>query len=141
MTGGLAAANLGSVMVIGRSLPDAAVSAISGRDCSIVRLDQGQAYCRLPEPPPLPPPYCTRSIGRVDCWRAPPLPCRYLSASPMAARSSAPSKRHTGRDAGPGCGEAACRRIGAALQHVFRFAPLRLSGKACRQQKTWGTIR
>jgi hypothetical protein len=68
-----AAANIGSVMVIGRTLPDALVSVVSGRDCSAVRLDQGQAYCRPEEPPPAPPPYCTRSIGRVDCWRAPPL--------------------------------------------------------------------
>ena len=73
VTGGLAAANIGSVMVIGRTLPDVVVSLVSGRDCSAVRLDQGQGYCRLPEPPPTPPPYCTRSIGRVDCWRAPPL--------------------------------------------------------------------
>jgi hypothetical protein len=73
VTGGLAATNIGSVMVIGRTLPDAVVSAVSGRDCSAVRLDQGQGYCRLPEPPPALPPYCTRSIGRVDCWRAPPL--------------------------------------------------------------------
>jgi hypothetical protein len=73
VTGGLAAANIGSVMVIGRTLPDAVVSAVSGQDCSAVRLDQGQGYCRQPEPPPIPQPYCTRSIGRVDCWRAPPL--------------------------------------------------------------------
>lgn len=73
VTGGLAAANIGSLMVIGRTPLDAVVSAVSGRDCSAVRLDRGQGYCRPEEPPPAQPPYCTRSIGRVDCWRAPPL--------------------------------------------------------------------
>jgi hypothetical protein len=73
VTGGLAAANIGSVMVIGRTLPDAVVSAVAGRDCSAVRLDRGLEYCRPEEAPPPPVPYCTRSIGSVDCWRQPPL--------------------------------------------------------------------
>ena len=68
-----AAANIGSVMVIGRTLPDAVVSVATGRDCSAVRLDRGLDYCRPEEPAPLPPIYCTRSIGSVDCWRQPPL--------------------------------------------------------------------
>ncbi len=71
--GATAAAGVGSVVVIGRTPVDAAVSLASGRDCSIVRLDRGQSYCRPVEPSPAPPPYCTRSLGRVDCWREPPL--------------------------------------------------------------------
>ena len=67
------AIGLGSVAVIGRTPVDAAVSVASGRDCSVVRLDRGQSYCRPEEPPPPPQPYCTRSLGAVDCWRAPPL--------------------------------------------------------------------
>ena len=67
------AANIGSVMVIGRTLPDAVISAVAGRDCSAVRLDRGLDYCRPVEPPPAPPPYCTRSFGSIDCWRQPPL--------------------------------------------------------------------
>jgi hypothetical protein len=70
---GMAAVNIGSVMVIGRTVPDAVVSAVSGRDCSAVRLDRGLSYCRPEEAPPAPVPYCTRSIGGVDCWRQPPL--------------------------------------------------------------------
>jgi hypothetical protein len=67
------AVNIGSVMVIGRTVPDAVVSAVTGRDCSAVRLDRGQTYCRATESPPAPPPYCTRSIGSIDCWKQPPL--------------------------------------------------------------------
>ena len=36
-----------------------------------MRLDQGKSYCRPIEPPPEPPPYCTRSLGVADCWRDP----------------------------------------------------------------------
>ena len=72
--GAAGAAGVGSVVGIGRTPVDAAVSLASGRDCSVVRLDRGQSYCRpVVEPPPAPPPYCTRSLGRVDCWREPPL--------------------------------------------------------------------
>lgn len=70
-----AAVTAGSVVVIGRSPVDAVVSAATGRDCSVVRLDRGQDYCKPPEAPPAPPSYCTRSLGRVDCWTA-PLPGR-----------------------------------------------------------------
>lgn len=71
--GAAAAAGVGSVVVIGRTPVDAAVSLARGRDCSVVRLDRGLGYCRPVEPPPSAPPYCTRSLGRVDCWREPPL--------------------------------------------------------------------
>lgn len=68
-----AAVGVGSVAVIGRTPVDAVVSLASGQDCSVVRLDRGQSYCKPKEPPPAPPPYCTRSLGSVDCWRQPPL--------------------------------------------------------------------
>ena len=71
--GTAAAVGVGSVAVIGRTPVDAAVSLASWRDCSVVRLDRGLSYCRPLEPPPASPPYCTRSLGRVDCWREPPL--------------------------------------------------------------------
>lgn len=29
--------------------------------------------CASVEPPPTAPPYCTRTLGKVDCWRQPPL--------------------------------------------------------------------
>ncbi len=62
---------LASVAIIQRTPPDAIYSLITGKDCSVVRLDQGKSYCRPVEPPPEPPPFCTRSLGRVDCWQAP----------------------------------------------------------------------
>lgn len=68
-----AAVMVGSVAVIGRTPVDAVVSVVSGQDCSVVRLDRGLGYCRPPEAPPAAEPFCTRSLGRVDCWRQPPL--------------------------------------------------------------------
>jgi hypothetical protein len=54
------------------SPPDLAVSAISGRSCSVVNLDQGQSYCQALDPPTRPMPYCTHSLGDGgDCWAEP----------------------------------------------------------------------
>jgi hypothetical protein len=61
----------GSVAVIQRTPLDALWSLATGRDCSAVRLDAGQSYCRPTEPPPAPVPYCTRSLGVADCWADP----------------------------------------------------------------------
>jgi len=58
----------GSVAVIQRTPIDAAYSLVTGKDCSVVRLDQGLSYCRPIESPPALPPYCTRSLGVTDCW-------------------------------------------------------------------------
>jgi hypothetical protein len=62
---------VGSIAVMQRSPVDALYSIASGKDCSIVRLDQGKSYCRPVEPPPETPPYCTRSLANADCWRDP----------------------------------------------------------------------
>jgi len=63
-----AAVNIVSVTLVGRSMPDILISGLSGRDCSIVRVDRGLSYCGPAEEPPAPAPYCTPSLGRVDCW-------------------------------------------------------------------------
>ena len=84
-TGALAAADLASVVVFGRGIADIGVSAISGRDCSIVRLDRGLTYCAPVEPPPDPGPFCTRSLGTVDCWINPdalPMPQQPVADGP-----------------------------------------------------------
>ena len=66
-----AALGIGSIAVIGRTPGDALWSIATGRDCSVVRLGKGQSYCREREPSPETPPFCTRSLGRVDCWKDP----------------------------------------------------------------------
>jgi hypothetical protein len=70
-SGAFAAANAASVVVFARGIPDLVVSAISGRDCSVVHYDEGKPYCRPQEPPPEPPVFCTHSLGVVDCWLNP----------------------------------------------------------------------
>jgi hypothetical protein len=56
-----------SVAVFGRGVIDMGVSAVTGRDCSVVRLDKGQTYCAPTDPPP-PERLCTRTLATVDCW-------------------------------------------------------------------------
>jgi hypothetical protein len=68
---GVVGVTVGSVAVIGRTPGDAVYSLLTGRNCSVVRLDQGKTYCAPVEPPPETPPYCTRSLGVVDCWHDP----------------------------------------------------------------------
>lgn len=65
---GFGGAGIASIAILHRSPFDAAYSLISGRDCSIVRLDENKSYCRPEEPLPPPQRYCTRSLGVVDCW-------------------------------------------------------------------------
>jgi hypothetical protein len=57
-------AMVASVTTIQRTPADALYSWVTGRDCSVVRLDPI-------EPPPEPPAYCTRSLGSVNCWNDP----------------------------------------------------------------------
>lgn len=59
--------------VFGRGLVDVGVSGLAGRDCSIMRLDRGQTYCAPRDPSQRQQPYCTRSLGTVDCWADPGL--------------------------------------------------------------------
>ena len=68
---GVAAVTVGSIATIHRTPIDAVVSLVTGKDCSAVRLEQGKTYCRPMEPKPETPPYCTRSLGVVDCWTDP----------------------------------------------------------------------
>lgn len=78
--GVLAGVDVVSVVVFGRGVGDIGVSALSGRDCSVVRLERGQTYCAALEAAPGPGLVCTRSLGTVDCWEDPAkLPGQYSS--------------------------------------------------------------
>lgn len=59
------------IAIFHRSLPDMLYSAVTGRDCSVVRLDRNESYCRPVDPPVAPAPYCTRSLAGIDCWAHP----------------------------------------------------------------------
>ena len=68
-----AGVNIAALTLAGRTVPDMAVSAVTGRDCSVVRLDRGQPYCGPVEGAAAPPaPFCPRSLGAADCWVTPP---------------------------------------------------------------------
>jgi hypothetical protein len=67
----LALASVASIPVFHRTPIDMAISAASGRDCSVVNLDRGRRYCRPREQPPEKPLFCTRSLGVPDCWEDP----------------------------------------------------------------------
>jgi hypothetical protein len=83
--GAAAVVGLATIPVFGRSGADILVSGLSGRDCSVVRLEQGKSYCRRPDPPIEAAPICTRSLGGIDCWTNPdafPTPLRPLADAP-----------------------------------------------------------
>ena len=87
--GPLAAVNVVSLTTTGRAVPDLAVSAWTGKDCSVAHLDRGESrYCRPISPPPAPVPYCTRSLGSVDCWTS--LPPGLPPPRPVADTPPAP---------------------------------------------------
>jgi hypothetical protein len=66
-------AGAGSLVLTGRTPIDHVASLATGRDCSAVRLERGESWCAHPPPPPPNLPFCTRSLGRADCWTAPPV--------------------------------------------------------------------
>ena len=71
VVGVAAVASVASIPIFHRTPVDMAVSAASGRDCSVVNLDRGEHYCRPKEQPPEQPVFCTRSLGVPDCWENP----------------------------------------------------------------------
>ena len=60
----------GSLILTGRTPVDHVVSWARDADCSVVRLERREPYCAQPTPS-APVPFCTRSLGTVDCWAAP----------------------------------------------------------------------
>lgn len=60
----------GSFVMLQRSPVDAVYSLVTGQDCSVLHLERRGEYCRTVEAP-AEAPFCTRSLGRVDCWTEP----------------------------------------------------------------------
>lgn len=65
-----AGASVGSFVVLQRGVFDTAYSLVTGQDCSVLHLERRGEYCRTVEAP-AEAPFCTRSLGRVDCWTEP----------------------------------------------------------------------
>lgn len=84
-----AGVEIASVAVFHRGLGDMVVSAVSGRDCSIVRLDRGLSYC-VPALPPAAPAYCTHTLGRVECWATLPVGAAGVADPPDPAGVAQP---------------------------------------------------
>ena len=66
-----AAVEAASVTVLGRDALDVGVSVVTGRDCSVVRLDRQLPYCAPREQPPAAPPFCSKTLGLPECWSDP----------------------------------------------------------------------
>jgi hypothetical protein len=81
----VAGADAATVAIFGRDVVDIGVSAVTGRDCSVVRLDRQQDYCAPREHAPLADPYCSRTLGDVQCWSNPEtfvIPPRQIADTP-----------------------------------------------------------
>jgi hypothetical protein len=88
--GPAAAVGGASLILTGRTPVDQLASLASGLDCSVVRLERRQSWC-APAPAPLAPVYCTRTLGAVDCWMAPPAGSRQVADPPAAPVPASPA--------------------------------------------------
>ncbi|MCU0985899.1 MAG: hypothetical protein MUC89_13305 [Acetobacteraceae bacterium] len=81
-----AGASVASFAVLQRGLVDVAYSVVTGKDCSVIHIERRGEYCRT-EPVAAPVPFCTRSLGDVDCWAVaePYGPQRPVSDTPARA--------------------------------------------------------
>lgn len=63
----------GATLVFSGKTPlDHMAGLATGQDCSSVRWEAHGPWCVRPPAPPLPEPFCTRSLGAADCWAVPP---------------------------------------------------------------------
>lgn len=63
--------NVGSLMLTGGTVPDVLISTVTGKHCTVARLENGRTYCREDEPNPPSPVRCYRTIGDPDCYLGP----------------------------------------------------------------------
>ena len=68
---GVGTVSAAAIPIFHRSPLDMAISAATGRNCSVVNLDKGERYCQARDAVPQPPEFCTRSLGVPDCWADP----------------------------------------------------------------------
>lgn len=61
----------GTVVVTDKTTVDHAVSLLSGKDCSTVRLEAGRTYCVEDEVNPAAAQFCYRTLGDVTCYDRP----------------------------------------------------------------------
>ncbi|HZF76743.1 MAG TPA: hypothetical protein VE033_13030 [Acetobacteraceae bacterium] len=89
VAGPVLAVGAASVAVAGKTPVDMAATWFTGRECSIVRLDRRESYCAPPPPPPGAVPFCTRSLGSVDCWLVAPPSGERVGAATIPSRQVA----------------------------------------------------
>lgn len=58
-----------TVITTDKTVTDHAVSLFSGKDCSTIRTERGQTYCKEDEVHPEPTVHCYSTLGGVDCYR------------------------------------------------------------------------
>jgi hypothetical protein len=63
--------DIGSVVTTDKTLGDHLVSIGSGKDCSSVRTEKGQTYCKEDELHLAPAVYCYPSLGDITCFGQP----------------------------------------------------------------------
>ena len=67
----VALTDFATVGLTDKTIEDHVVSAISGKDCSTVRTNQGRTYCAEDELNPEPKVHCYRTLGEVTCYDKP----------------------------------------------------------------------
>ena len=60
-----------SLVTTGKAVEDHLFSAYSGKDCSAVRVNKGDTYCREDEPNPTPAVHCYQTLGDITCYDRP----------------------------------------------------------------------
>lgn len=68
---GVAQVEAASVLGTDKTFTDNLISHFSGKNCSILRANQGLTYCEEDEVLPKPEVYCYKTIGRVTCYDRP----------------------------------------------------------------------
>ncbi len=74
-----------SIILTGGTPVDHIASLVTGQNCSIVHLERREPWCAPAYVAPVQP-FCTRSLGAVDCWAWTPPGSQRQAADPPAPR-------------------------------------------------------